>query len=910
MSGQARVAPSLRLQRLRVVQLRQFREPMTLDHLAAGLNIFSGPNEAGKSTLVRALRAAFFERHRSTAVDDLRPWGDSAAAPTVELDFDWGGERYQLSKSFLAKKRCNLQVGARHLEGVEAEDHLAQLFGFQFAGKGASKEEHWGIPGLLWVEQGTGQELRSAQGHAREHLHQALQGLGAGSSAHVPLGAELAASGGDALLTLFRTQRAELLTATGKPRGDLSEAGEQVQRLQAGLADCQARLSEERAQVDRLAALRAEQARDEQQRPWDALTVQLQEVQQRRTALADTERLLASQTQRQQQLEQQRQWQAQQLAGWQQQTLEGQRRREVWQQAEQQVQQTEQQLQAARERLQWAQDQAQAARETLRQARLADTRRTLEARCAQTEAETRRLQAALAQAQAAQSRSQALKAQRAAVALEEAALKRWRRAEAELAQLHAQREAAATRLSYQLLPGSRVVLQDEQGEQALGGAGDWAITGPTRLSLPGLGELQLQPGGQDLATLGLRREQLAGQLQAEMAAVGLADLPAAEARWAQWQDLQQQVLLAEQALQLVAPQGLAALQSALDEAQAQHQTATAALASPAIPGPDAPTSPLLSLSTAEAADEAASRRAQQLQGELQQVQTLLARQTGDRDGARREHDAVQAALLAPERAERQRQAEVDVLATAAEWQAVAAQVGQLREQVAAARPDILAQDEERLARSIEQLTLAHRQRHETILLLERDLAHAGAEGLDEQLQTTQGELSRAREREGQLHRRARALDLLVTRLEAGRQASLTRMQAPLQRHLDHYVDLLFPGARLAVDEQLAPGLLSRPGVGPDTVGSFEALSFGAREQLGLISRFAYADLLREAGRPTLLILDDALVHSDEQRLAQMKRVVFDAAQRHQLLLFTCHPSAWRDMGVPVRDLLAVRQGLR
>ena len=73
---------------------------------------------------------------------------------------------------------------------------------------------------------------------------------------------------------------------------------------------------------------------------------------------------------------------------------------------------------------------------------------------------------------------------------------------------------------------------------------------------------------------------------------------------------------------------------------------------------------------------------------------------------------------------------------------------------------------------------------------------------------------------------------------------------------------------------------------------------------------AGTELLREAGRPTLLILDDALVHSDEQRLAQMKRVVFDAAQRHQLLLFTCHPSAWRDMGVPVRDLMAARQNLR
>jgi uncharacterized protein YhaN len=34
----------------------------------------------------------------------------------------------------------------------------------------------------------------------------------------------------------------------------------------------------------------------------------------------------------------------------------------------------------------------------------------------------------------------------------------------------------------------------------------------------------------------------------------------------------------------------------------------------------------------------------------------------------------------------------------------------------------------------------------------------------------------------------------------------------------------------------------------------------------------------------------------------MKRALFDAAQRHQVLLFTCHPEHWRDMGVALRPL--------
>ena len=109
-----------------------------------------------------------------------------------------------------------------------------------------------------------------------------------------------------------------------------------------------------------------------------------------------------------------------------------------------------------------------------------------------------------------------------------------------------------------------------------------------------------------------------------------------------------------------------------------------------------------------------------------------------------------------------------------------------------------------------------------------------------------------------------------------------------------------------IDENLSPGPLTRNGSqGPET-GDFETLSFGAREQMGVISRLAYADLLKEAGRPTLVILDDALVHSDAARLAQMKRVLFDAATRHQILLFSCHPEKWRDLGVTARSLESLK----
>ena len=52
----------MRLTRLRVEQLRRFRQPLELIDFEPGLNILAGPNEAGKSTLVRAIAG-------------LWPWG-------------------------------------------------------------------------------------------------------------------------------------------------------------------------------------------------------------------------------------------------------------------------------------------------------------------------------------------------------------------------------------------------------------------------------------------------------------------------------------------------------------------------------------------------------------------------------------------------------------------------------------------------------------------------------------------------------------------------------------------------------------------------------------------------------------------------------------------------------------------
>ena len=899
------MSAGLQLKRLRVAELRRFREPFELRDLQPGLNLFSGPNEAGKSTLVRALRAAFFERHRSTSVDDLRPYGDSSAAPSVELDFEFGGVAYRLSKSFLGKKRCELVIGTQRLEGVAAEDALAELLGFQFAAKGASREEHWGIPGLLWIEQGAAQAVQGAVLHAADHLRKALE-------AHL---GEVAASGGDDVVAQVRAWRDELLTSTGRPKAVLQKAHDDAAALAAQVAALQAAVHTYRSQVDQLRELRGAHAADETAAPWAALRQQQAAAQQ---ALQAAEAQASERTRVQERLRQAeglRSLLAQRLADAEGQQQGLQARLAALQAAQQRFEQAaEREAQAQRVEAA-ALATLQAARATLAAARQADTRRVLARQLADAGARASELAALLQRASAAHEQAQRLQQEAAALQLPARELTLLRQQQTQLQALQIRQAAVATRLQLDLLPGAQVQLQDAAGGAAepVEGQAERLLLAPTVLTLPGLGRLHIAPGGADLPALAQQQAALQDEHTALLQRLGLVHLAEAETRALQHAQRGAEARAAAQLRDSLVPQGLDALRSELHAALAREAEARTALAQlPAEIGDESRNEsgqtfghgadPAPVLAEAERRHEAARAAAEDATRMLQAARQAGASAAGQRDAAVHEHSALQATLADPAWQAQLAQWQLDLVEATALQATQQRELVAVEQRIAAARPDILRQDVQRYGRSADEAEQQHRLRERQTVQLETALAGAGADGLEEALERQRSAHALAARRAEELQRRADALGLLLQELDSRRQALTQRLQAPLQQHLNHYLPLLFAGSALAVDERLVPGALSRPGPrGPETA-EFETLSFGAREQMGVLTRLAYADLLREAGRPTLVILDDALVHSDTKRLAQMKRVLFDAAQRHQVLLFTCHPALWRDMGVSVRAL--------
>lgn len=878
----------MKLRRLKVEQLRQFRQPFVLDDLQPGLNLIHGPNESGKSTLVRAIRAAFFERYRTSSVDDLRPWGDSAAAPTITLDFDAQNKNWHLVKSFLQRKRCDLRIDSDSYSEDEAEEKLAELLGFQFSAKGVSKPEHWGVPGLLWVEQGTGQNIEQAVAHAGEHLKSALNSL---------VG-EVASTGGDELIEQVKARWSELFTPTGKPRGGYQKLEKEREEHQQEIDELQARIQKYQEQVDRLGKLTQDYERTQQERPWEEAERQLEQAKERYRQVEKLEQQQAQEKeilnhlQGRQQLLRQNQEQLESL------NRKLDVRKAELEKAQRALEQTEARTPSGTSGVTEAKAAYEAAVKQVNQARLQETRARLEQDICRLEQQTQALTQNLEKARQYEQELEQAREQVRQNQIDARAVKALKHTEHQLKEENIRSQSIATRLTWQLETGARLALND----QPLEGQGERQLLEDSSLAIPGIGTLGITPGGEDLASTRRRLSTLEQSLTEQMKTLGVDSVQQAEHRVVAYEAAARTLQHSRELLKSVAPMGIEQLLADQKETRSQLQKAKTELLNS--PAPEPGQQPQATdVASAEAGRVQAETRLVEAEAEERKHQTELLTRRQTRDNAKAEWQQLQDEVQNPDR-QKQLQTLSKELAEIEDKRASLEATVQAREQeIAQARPTILKQDIERYQRSISNLRQTQEERQRELRDIQVRLEAWGAEGLEEQCNDKLAELEQCNRRYQELHRRAQALDLLLALLTEKRQALTRRLQAPLQKHLDHYLSLLFPQATLEVDEHLRPGTFTRG----TELGQINELSFGAREQMGLISRLAYADLLREAGRPTLVILDDTLVHSDTDRLEDMKRILFDAANRHQILLFTCHPEKWSDLGVVPRDIQVMKE---
>lgn len=891
-------APLLHIQRLRVAQLRKF-EDFELHNLDAGLNIIAGPNGAGKSTLNTALRAAFLVRYSSNAsAADLQPSGNSGAAPTVELDFALQGVPHKLVKTFLKKKRCDLHIGSQQRSEEAAEDYLAQALGFGFAPRGV-KADFLGVPGLLWVEQGAHHERFSQSvGFAAQHLNKALH---AQSSAVSSSNAgSLAATTGDRLIGQLDAELAQYLGKSGKPVGAYAQLIEQAEALRTQVHTQLQHIALYRSQVDELETLQQQAQQDNDQQlvvQWQQALEHAQAQRQQALAVQDAH----TQTQLQlQHAQSQLEVLSQVLQQHQQRAQELQRRTLSVEQAQQAVhtaQQTHQQAQQSLSDTQQLQQQAHAHTRLAEQAR---QHQQLQQRLQDHERQSQQLQSAWVQAQQALEQLAQIAQTLPALRVEKSDLQQLRKLEEHLLRARLQHEALATQLQFTLPPAQQLPWHSGAEQGVWQGEGQQWLHGATTVDLPGGGQLTITPGGSDVAGAAQRLESAQLALQQALRDLGVETVSQAQAALEQRNDLQAQQQIAQRLLHSHAPQGAQALklqlQQAAQRSQALQQELAALPASTAAVDWQQAQTALLSANT---------------QLEHCQVQEVAARQhlalaQQHWQTASQELAVVQQQAQDPKQQARLAQAEREAALLHAQRNQLQSQIAQHAQALQTSNLRFAEQDIERLQRSLTAHHAQVQQRHVRMASLRAALEQAGAQGLEEVNALTQAELAHAERRTQEIAQRSQALQTVLQRLKDKRSAALRRLQAPLEAHMQHYLQLLLPGGKMELDAQLLPSRVvadaTADAAAQRVTGHVAQMSYGTQEQLAIISRLAYADLLLKSGHPTLLILDDALVHSDVQRLAQMKRVLFDAATRHQVLLFTCRPQDWQDAGAVVRML--------
>lgn len=167
----------MRITRLRLRDLKRHVDEVI--EPAPGLTVIRGPNEAGKTTVQRALELAFYRRCTASGaeIEELRRWGTGDdARPVIEMEFEEDGRTGRLVKSFRgAKGTVSLTIGEETTtDPAQADTWLAELTGIpteQFFRSTASVRHH------------EVDDLAGDEGNLRDRLQASISGAGRGVSA-------------------------------------------------------------------------------------------------------------------------------------------------------------------------------------------------------------------------------------------------------------------------------------------------------------------------------------------------------------------------------------------------------------------------------------------------------------------------------------------------------------------------------------------------------------------------------------------------------------------------------------------------------------------------------------------------------------------------------------------------------
>ena len=881
----------MKLRSLSVNQFKRFTAPTHLGEFGDGLNLLVGPNELGKSTLLDALRAVLFERHRSRALPIKALQNDrSGAAPVVELVFEVDGATYTLTKRFIKSPYAQLQCpDGTLLEGDGAEAELRNLLGFTEAGSRGANSETLGMWGVLWVQQG--------QSFGRPDLpDSALASLSAGLESEV--GVVLGGQRGRELPQVIEERLGELITtARRQPRGEYKDAVDRFGDLERDLSEQQ---QQQRQLSDTLEQLALAEERLVRLDDGNQDQADQEELTQAREQLGEAERceleMKAARSElqnRQGQLKQVQHAQSERAALRSEVALDQQRLKEAGEHLDE-LQGHERELSAPLEELRQTVETAEAAVEAAEQSE-AHWRDMLDLITRSEElSDLLRHQYEVA---AAQQRLEDAKGQAAKIRATDDSLQRIRQAVNAADQAKARLSIAATRVTFDIDSDSLVGIEAD-GAPLADPPAPVETVHPLTIVIPERGRILVEPAAVNRDEL-VRAERAAHRdLQAALRDADAESPAEAQVLRDQRRGLEAAALSAQQELERVAPEGGA---SALEERIGALREWLAS-ASPPSAAADLP-----ERDVAVAELRAAIAELQNARGEERVARAAgTERSESVNDQRARVREAQAEVNLRTEafdqHQEKLRRAEETMSDSQLTHGVELARAAVAEQQLAVDKleADTLIGSKLQLEARIKRLGKVTEERAkrridyktEIVRLRERIEVNDGA-GIDEVAQHTQNELERVTQQRARLEREIEVLDLLSATLRSAESEAKERYLAPVLSHIHPYLRLLFPNAEINLDEDLNIVGMSRDAGYEER---FDHLSMGTQEQIAVLVRLAFAEMLVDQGAPAAVILDDALAFSDDQRVRLMFDVLSHAAQRLQIVVLTCREQLFEGLG--------------
>jgi len=200
-----------------------------------------------------------------------------------------------------------------------------------------------------------------------------------------------------------------------------------------------------------------------------------------------------------------------------------------------------------------------------------------------------------------------------------------------------------------------------------------------------------------------------------------------------------------------------------------------------------------------------------------------------------------------------------------------------------APPDQLDVEIKSLRTEIEKRRRAIDDAHKTVVALEAAIGVRAGLGLDERIDQLERQRHLLASERDAYTRDHDTITLLQTTLRTAADEAKATFNVPLAKRLAPYVQKLLPEATPLVTPDFSIRALDRGGIEEP----FLQLSDGTREQIAVLARISFADMLKSQGFPALLILDDALAFSDDHRLERMFEILEEAAKHMQVIILTC-----------------------